>query len=409
MLLKRITLSVCALFVLNANAQSFTNFTTADGLASDNVLCVDVDVSDNLWFGTQQGVSKFDGTTWTTYNVTSDPTIADNNIQAIFIDSNGDTWIGTDFGISMFDGTNWISYTSADGLGNEQIKCIGQDATSKMWFGTSNGVSTLDGATWTNYGTADGIPFGGVNSITLHTNGEVWLGTGLSGVRVFDGTTFNPIQVTEGLISNKIRAIGIASNGKKYVGTTDGVTVLSAADEFSKNFTRVFTLPAPDTLNPIEDIKIDGNGLVWAGIYVDYLVTEGGVSVYNGHQWIQFDVNDGLAGPVVRSLAIDSNNDVWVATSTGVSKMSDTEFLSIESQKEEVSFNIYPNPTSDYITIQFQDANMQNTIDIYDATMKLIKSVSINSQSEITIPVSELTSGIYFANINGQVKRFIVK
>lgn len=409
MFLKKITLSVCVMFVLNANAQTFTNYTTTEGLASDNVLCVDVDGSDNLWFGTQLGVSKFDGITWTTYNVTSDPTIPDNNIQAIFIDSNDDTWIGTDFGISTYDGTTWTTYTSADGLGNEQIKCIGEDATGKMWFGTANGVSTLDGTTWTNYGTSDGIPFGGVNSITLHTNGEVWLGTGLSGVRVFDGTTFDPIQETDGLISNKIRAIGIGTNDKKWVGTADGITVLNSQDVFYTNHTTIFTLPAPDTLNPIEDIKIDGNGLIWVGIYVDYLVTEGGVSVYNGTHWIEFDVADGLVGPVVRALAIDSNNDVWVATSTGVSKISETLFLSIESQKEELAFNIYPNPTSDYITIQFQDVNTQNTIDIYDATMKLIKSVSVDSQSEITIPVSELSSGIYFANINGTVKRFIVR
>jgi ligand-binding sensor domain-containing protein len=409
MFLKKITFSVCTLFLLNANAQTFTNYTIAEGLASNNVLCVDVDASDNLWFGTQFGISKFDGTTWTTFDTGTYPIIPDDNIQAIFIDSNGDTWVGTDFGISMYNGTTWTTYTSADGLGNEQIKCIGEDATGKMWFGTSNGVSTLDGSTWTNYGTSDGIPFGGVNSITLHTNGEVWLGTGLSGIRIFDGIAFNPIQETEGLISNKIRAIAIGTNGKKWVGTADGITTLTSQDVFSKNHTTIFTLPAPDTLNPIEDVKIDGNGLVWAGIYVDYLVTEGGVSVYTGSQWIQFDVNDGLVGPVVRALAIDSNNDVWVATSTGVSKISETLFLSIQSQEKEVSFNIYPNPTSDYITIQFQNVNTQNTIDIYDVSMKLIKSVSVDSQSEITIPVSELTSGIYFANINGQAKRFVVK
>ena len=168
------------------------------------------DSSGNLWlfggwghdgvagYGGLNDLWKFDGTNWTTYNVTSDPIIPDNNIQAIFIDSDDDTWIGTDFGISTYDGTTWTTYTTTDGLGNNQIKCIGQDAAGKMWFGTSNGVSTYDGTTWTNYGTADGIPFGGVNSITLYTNGEVWLGTGLSGVRVFDGTTFDPIQETDG-------------------------------------------------------------------------------------------------------------------------------------------------------------------------------------------------------------------
>ncbi len=43
--------------------------------------------------------------------------------------------------------------------------------------------------------------------------------------------------------------------------------------------------------------------------------------MFAGSEWVDYDEDDGLAGPVVRRLAIDSQNNVWVATSTGISKI----------------------------------------------------------------------------------------
>lgn len=41
--------------------QTFTNYTTADGLVDNNVLCATSQGSGVMWFGTQNGISKFDG------------------------------------------------------------------------------------------------------------------------------------------------------------------------------------------------------------------------------------------------------------------------------------------------------------------------------------------------------------
>src|SRR3989338_5185241 len=124
----QLSLVTTLLFAWNATAQTFTNYTTADGLLSDNVNCVDVDASDNIWFGTQAGISMFDGGTWTGYSMGNTPNLIDNNITAIYSANSGDLWVGSDFGVSVFSGGNWTSYTTADGLGNNQIKCISEDA-----------------------------------------------------------------------------------------------------------------------------------------------------------------------------------------------------------------------------------------------------------------------------------------
>jgi ligand-binding sensor domain-containing protein len=89
--------------------QTFMNYSTADGLISDNAICVYANASDDLWFGTQLGVSNFDGTTWTNYDMDSHPAMADNNILSIYVDDSGQTWIGTDFGTSFLNADTWTT------------------------------------------------------------------------------------------------------------------------------------------------------------------------------------------------------------------------------------------------------------------------------------------------------------
>ncbi len=387
------------------SAQTFTNYTTVDGLLADNVLCVDVDASDKIWFGTQDGVSVFDGATWTSYT-TADGLI-DNTIQAIYVANSGQVWIGTDFGVSVYNGANWSSYTSADGLGDDQIKCITEDAAGNIWFGTSAGASKFDGVTtWTNYGTGNGLPFGGVNDIDVHTNGEVWMGTGLGGVSIFNGSTFSTINATAGLIDNRIRAMVIDDSNEKWIGTSEGITVLNGSNQASLNYTTIFALPPPDTLNPIEDIEMDAQGNMWVGVYVDYLVTEGGVCSYNGNNWNQYDVADGLIGPVVRALAIDGNDDVWVATSTGVSKISHPD-VGIDDQLNS-TFTIYPNPAEHQLTVRFEDGVEGSDIFVHDSKMTPVKTIEVNAAAT-SFSVDDLAGGIYFLRIGSELKKVLLR
>lgn len=401
-------LTACILlFGSSITAQIITNYTTADGLLADNVNCVDVDANDAIWFGTQSGVSVLNGSIWTNYTTATAPGLVDNTIQAIFVTASGDVWVGTDFGASVYDGTNWTSYTTADGLGNNQIKCITEDAIGRIWFGTNSGASLFNGTTWTNYSTANGLPFGGINEIEVLANGDVWMGTGLSGVSIFNGSVFSSINTTDGLIDNRIRSIIVdPSGGNKWVGTSEGITVFNSSNAFSMNHTSMFSLPAPDTLNPIEDLEISSQGIIWVGIYVDYLVTEGGVCAFNGINWNEYKVADGLVGPVVRALAIDGNGDVWVATSTGVSQISDPSVQ--VGELGETTFSMYPNPTSDQVTIRVPINLVSEDLVMYDASMKVIKRETISTEL-MQFSLEELMAGIYFVQIGSTVERLIVR
>ncbi|MDG1332686.1 MAG: two-component regulator propeller domain-containing protein [Crocinitomicaceae bacterium] len=406
--MKNHILTACAVLLAGLiQAQTITNYTSADGLLADNVNCVDVDASDNIWFGTQNGVSVFDGATWTDHTTTTDPGLVDNTIQAIYVSESGDVWVGTDFGVSVYDGTSWTGYTTADGLGNNQIKCISEDA-GEIWFGTNNGASVYDGGTWTNFGTAEGLPFGGVNEIDVMSNGDIWMGTGLSGVYVYSGGTIgaNIIDDADGLIDNRIRAVVNDASGNNWIGTSEGISVFDGGDNFITHHTTMFSLPAPDTLNPIEDIEMDSQGIIWAGVYVDYLVTEGGVCAYNGVGWIEYKVADGLVGPVIRALAIDGNDDVWVATSTGVSKISDPT-VGI-TDPEIGNFQIYPNPSSGDVKMTFEEGYIDSEVLIYDVNMKLVYQAQLET-THAELDLNHLKSGVYFVNTGNSVERLVIQ
>lgn len=392
--------------MINLQAQTFTNYTTAEGLINNSTNCLAIDADDNLWIGTQEGISYFDGTNWTNYDVNSHPGLIHNTITAIAVDSDNNVWLGTDFGVSKFDGTVWTNYTEDDGLADNRVKYINQDANGNIWFANNDGISIFDGTNWTSYTMADGLPFGGTNYVIFDDAGNAWLGTPLGGVLIFDGTDFTGITENEGLLNDKVTTIAIDADNNKWIGTSDGISVFDENNEFVTHHEIIFILPPPDELNPIEDIKIGLNGRVWVGVYVDYLVTEGGISLYANDTWEDFDVNDGLAGPVVRRLAIDSQNNVWVATSTGISKIgnfpSSTFDLAIDNQ-----VLAYPNPASAVLNLKVPNDLVGSSYQVFNSLgMNLQEGIVTNE--EMTLDLTNLANGIYFLSVDGVYTRKVL-
>ena len=75
----------------------FESLTLEHGLSQTTVFSIIQDNTGYMWFGTIDGLNKFDGYTFTVY--TNDPTdsnsISDDWISALYLDINGTLWIGT--------------------------------------------------------------------------------------------------------------------------------------------------------------------------------------------------------------------------------------------------------------------------------------------------------------------------
>lgn len=399
---------VCLVTVLNA--QTFTNYTTEDGLIDNTVSSLSIAENGDIWFGTQNGVSKFDGSTWTNYS-TENSGLTAETITAIHAGSDNMVWIGTNEGVFSFDGSNWMHYTEEDGLADNRIKYISETLGGVKMFGNNDGLTVFNIDEWESFTQDDGLPFGGVNFVMEDQEEFILAGTPLGGYLSWDSDEWTAITEDEGLLNDKVRSIALDADRNRWVGTSDGISVFNVANEFQTNHEIIFELPPPDELNPVEDVQIDSKGNLWAAVYVDYLVTEGGVSVYNGSEWQDFDVEDGLVGPVVRRLAIDADDNVWVATSTGVSKISDIPDLSTAIDEVEMPINaLYPNPTSSLLTISLKDARDLHVSQwhILDMNSRIVQDVKIPSGNLMQIDVSELPKGMYVLRAGIQSLRFVV-
>jgi len=398
------TVQLLFVFICSASlfAQEYTHYTESEGLINNSVNCVDIDNNQNVWFGTNNGVSKFDGVNWDSFTTDMTPDLVDNSITAICATSTGDIWLGSDFGVSVFDGSTWSTYTEEDGLGDNRVSYISEDVDGVIWIAEKEGLSRFDGSSWTTYGTGEGLPFGGLNYVAFDSNNQLWLANSIFGLIHFDGLNFTTYNTNSGLISNTVRAIAVDENDNKWVGTAQGISVLNSVNMIEENHTMMLLLPEPDTLNPVVDLALDSQGNVWAGVYVDYLVTVGGVAAWNGDSWTGF-TNDGeLVGPVVRALAIDANDAIWVATSTGVTKITNPQ-LSMDQLKNSIFLSVYPNPASSSFVIQSEyTIESYKIINILGKTIKESESINLN---EIRINSESLSGGLYIVDVVTSVER----
>ena len=157
------------------------------------------DQDGNLWFGMNgEGVVKFDGESFTTY--TTKDGLAGNDVRSVYADRRGRMWFGTKKGgVSCYDGTAFRNFTEKDGLTSNSVSEILEDKAGNMWF-SGNGATRYDGETFTAFPgdpslTINGGPAHyGVMGMFEDRDGILWIGC-TDGLWRLDGESF--INVTK--------------------------------------------------------------------------------------------------------------------------------------------------------------------------------------------------------------------
>ncbi|OGG46881.1 MAG: hypothetical protein A3F84_28385 [Candidatus Handelsmanbacteria bacterium RIFCSPLOWO2_12_FULL_64_10] len=241
---------------------TFTTFTTQNGLASNRVSEIFQDREGHLWFGTNGGVSRYDGKTFTTF--TTEDGLASNNVTSIIQDREGHLWFGVFGGVSRYDARTWTTFTTQDGLASSHLApTIFQDREGVFWFGTfDGGVSRYDGQKFTTFTTRDGLASNWVPSILQDREGHLWFSTFWGGVTRYDGKTFTPFTAEDGLASNCVVTNFQDREGHLWFGTEGGVSRYDG-----KTFQ---TLTRQDGLasNGAPSIFQDREGYLWFGFGV---------------------------------------------------------------------------------------------------------------------------------------------
>jgi len=137
--------------------------------------------SDNVgkkWIATDNGIARYDISTWTVFNE-SNTGAPINNAHCVVGDSGGRIWVGSESCVAKYDGNSWAAITALP----EGRKLIAIDENNIAWVVMSNGTVALD----TNLN----VIFEALNqglenfsSIAIDTLGNKWIGTYNWGVYV---------------------------------------------------------------------------------------------------------------------------------------------------------------------------------------------------------------------------------
>lgn len=205
---------------LRDNKGTFTNIGIGENLANNRVTQVFEDHEQNIWVGTVGGLSLIKQTEFTT--ITASHGLQSNYVRTVIEGPNGDIWIGSSNGLARFDkSTNKVTASYLDGQ-SVLSTAINQD--NNMLVGTyTDGVFIQSGEQFVPYlSTDNGLPSNQVRSILTNANGATWFGTDQGLMRVQGGvqTVFS-----SGLSSN-IVAVVKEIDGQVWAGTSRGIEII---------------------------------------------------------------------------------------------------------------------------------------------------------------------------------------
>ncbi len=209
-----------------------------------------------LWIGTWAGANYLNRETGEFKTYVKE--LINEWVYGIGVDSRGTVWFGTEGGVSRFDGSQWTSWSHEDGIGGDNpdalpfsrntglgtrsrhdlgvlsggkatynpgyVFSILVDHEDTIWAGTwGGGVARYRDGAWTNLMEADGLAGNIVYSIAQAPDGSYWFGTN-KGLSRFDGSEWHYWNVHQGLPNNDVYAIAIDTDGDIWAGTLGGVT-----------------------------------------------------------------------------------------------------------------------------------------------------------------------------------------
>jgi len=267
----------------------FDHLSLEDGLSQSIIECIIQDSQGFMWFGTEDGLNKYDGYKFTVVRqIPSNPnSLSHNYVLSIYEDRSGVFWIGTFHGgLNKFDVKTgkYTHYTRKHGdptsLSNNVVHSICEDRYGMLWFATDEGLNRFDKQTsvFTVYRNIPGAPGSlsnnGVLVVYEDRSGVLWAGTNGGGLNRFDRETgkFTVFKNEPGnpssLLNDVIDAIYEDRSGVLWIGSQGGG--LAKFDEKTSTFTSYLN----ETINPsslsnniVRAIYEDNSGILWIGTY----------------------------------------------------------------------------------------------------------------------------------------------
>ncbi len=340
MLRKYYILLVCLVQLTIGSAQpahiNFTSLGSREGLLSNSVNAMLKDRQGLMWFATDDGLNKFNGTNFTVYrHKPGDSTsLRANEVLALHEDKAGNLWVGTSGGgISLYDRSRdrFINYPERENIpgfpANAVIRGICSDYLGKIWIAQFQSPYLLDPVT-NRLSKMELIPSGKVPppKLTLFcvfedSRHRMWVGTdqglfeyirAMHSFRQFRHDSTNGSDP----LNDKVKALVEDKGGRLWVGTEGGLcTLQEGAPEFTSYRKTDSTDPVLGR-QTINAIALDKDGMLWIGSVEGLHIMD----PRTGHSrpYLPDPTNmHSLTSKTIRSIYIDNEGIYWIGTYRG--------------------------------------------------------------------------------------------
>lgn len=306
----------------------FEHLSVQQGMLQESVMAVVQDNDGFMWFGTQSGLSRYDGYRFVHYrNELGNPRSLSNNwVRVLHLDQKGRMWIGTDGGLHLYDAQtrSFTSYRPHEpnrrGGGNLQVKAIIGDGDHGLWLGTADGLQHFDIATarftaWHHEpNNPASLRSNNVQALALDDQQRLWVGTA-TGLDSLDRTRtqfehhVSPLNTR----ATPVHALLIDTDQHLWVGRFGGLERMSLAPGSDRTLAR---FGQRDGLNDywVRVLYQDPNGTVWVGTHEYGLFSwDDEQARFDAHPHVITDRHS-LADSTVASLYRDRLGTFWVGT-----------------------------------------------------------------------------------------------
>jgi ligand-binding sensor domain-containing protein len=350
-------ISYTTLVQAQGNDMIFDQIFLEQGLSQSIVKCILQDQEGFMYFGTEDGLNRYDGYTFTVMrNKPEDPnSLSYNDINAMCLDQEGNIWIGTfNSGLNKFNPyTKKITRflhdpNNSNSLSHDNINTICIDSTGIIWVGTNYGLNKLvpKKSNLDEY-KIERIVHHPTNQNSLSNNTiytlwldhslNLWVGTE-DGLNLLVKNQINSKQIefkhykydsnnSKMLSNNIVRVIFQDSKGELWIGTDGGLNVAIKNDRDEiLGFNRYLNITNVNTSighNEIIAISEDNSGKLWIG------TNGGGLNLFDRDRKFftrySHDPLDSrsLSYDEIRSLFKDISGTMWIGTyGGGIDKVS---------------------------------------------------------------------------------------